>query len=59
MATRSAQLHRLARQYAARAATANDPLTKARFEQEAQHWLALAQKEDAERERDPPRPRAS
>jgi hypothetical protein len=41
MPARSAHLHRPARQCAARAAAATDAVTRARFQQEEQEWLAL------------------
>jgi hypothetical protein len=46
MVSRSEQLRRLAQQYATRAAAAKDPVTGERFQQEEQHWLGLARKEE-------------
>jgi hypothetical protein len=55
MTTRSAQLYRLARVCAARAAAATDAVTRARFLQEEQEWTARAREaEQEEREQHGP-----
>jgi 23S rRNA maturation mini-RNase III len=51
MRDRSAYLHRLARECAAKAAAATDAVMRARFEQEEQEWLARA-REAAQDERE-------
>jgi hypothetical protein len=48
MTSRSAHLHRLARVWGVRAAAATDAVTRARFEQEEQEWLALAREAEQE-----------
>ena len=51
MINRSAHLHRLARVCGARAASSTDAVTRARFEQEEQEWIARAlEAEQVERE---------